>query len=1743
MKNNNGKSSGKIISRCAALVIAVALLIGIFPAGGLLTSCTPAGAGTGTVNFPDPEPIIFSGGEYSGSDPSLPPELEKVKITADGVSSGTIPADGSFLVETSGETDVETLAAYLKMTPAVATSVTKLSSTSFKITPASGSLAPGQVYKFTLGDPENPVASYAFQTENNMAVTSMFPADRALNVPVATGIEVTFSDSVVLDGKTAPFSISPSVSGDFSLYPDGKTVLFLPKSNLNYDTVYTVTVNGGVKGRSGKVFEDERTAKFRTVTKEYENSQTSGDNNYIFIGINSAGDKVFSPGQNAYVAFYVYTNDNHTFKTVCDLYAFSSAKQALEVLADCEKRSADGNAQPDVSSLKKVGSFNSSGNTSNNRCSVDFGGGLAKGIYVAVITSSVTYGLGKTISDTKSVIVQVSDLRPYTVSSDGKTVFWLNEAGRGPVEGADLTVRPFDRYDGWNAEAFGDIVKVKTDGSGTASFDCGDCNSAIILAEKGSDAVVVCAQVQPVSTNDYYMNYVFTDREVYFSDDTVNFSGYIAPSFDGTVPERLYLKTGLSSTRTPIEVEKNGFFKGSLSYSQCSAGYFSLNFCDEEGRCVASRSFRITEESKPQYTSQASFDKLFYRRGDNITVTVKASFFDGTPAEGLEFLCRLDRFGLEGKRVVTGKNGEAKITYKSRHLEQNEIFGTDPLYLYFYAELTNFETERLTVSSVVPYFHSDYVVRTGMNDNCSYMTLNRRDTSSVKTSEDLSWNVFPANTVGEPLSAANALSYTLWKYVITRVEHTRYNSYTKQNEKYYSYDTTGYQVESGKKSFVNGIAEFPLTEVKGFNGYYSYQVSFYDDTSKNTFNYSLNGTAGRNYYYDKTSDNDVIITNADSYSVNDTVEAEIRTASGAEKALFVIAANGIAGVEYASKVSFKYTNDMIPGGTLYAAVFDSQNGVYSDVSKRLSYNVDKVTLKPEITASSGSYRPGDTAVVKVKVPGASGGFAVISVVDEACFALGDQSLIPSQFFNSSLTPRNTSADYYWLYYFSGYSKMPPVTLNDRFIPAFTLSIDEFFGSNGIRYGGSKATADENELPESADGKNSSEGGNGWYIRQYFADNPVYNVIDLDSEGCGTLVFTVPDNITSWRITALALSGAGGKNGDLKIGASVSDIVCTQPFFINIGICEQYIVGDTISLSARSYGSEADGKVNYTAVLSDMTGKELEKTTGSADSKDRCWLKFDLSEPGQYRVTVYAESGSNRDAATADFNLVTTAVAADVRKTVTVSELKDIDPVYYPVRLVFTNRTKSHDFYERIISLLSYNVGSGRTDEYAALCAAAAAAQKLYGADTDQTVDELMRLIKENFSNTDGKFCTFPYSEADARLTASLMTLGLPLDADTLGRIVSVSRSAVASKDQVSPEDLAANLVCLASAGEPVLDTLYAVADYAGNFSAEAKLLLALGFAACGDYPAARDIYMLVKKDIGSENSEYGTLKFEGQDSDTTVSLSCLALMTASCAVRDDAGKLALWLSENRIESVSDRIALACYLRYFLPSEAAEPMEFTYTIGDTTENVSIAPGRSFSLSLSKPELEELKLSLPDSAKVGVSYRGRADEALSGGQSSENRIKIQKNISKDKRGNCVVTLNISGRSTRVSEYFELYDLIPSGMRFLSLESSGYSIVKNGNVNVSAYIYNRSGQNMNGGVSIYNSIYSGRRDVYKQECPEYSFEISVSYVIRGAVEGHFIAESAYVKNYRTGLFDISDRIGLDITEKDGLTVQING
>ena len=1456
--------------------------------------------------------ILLSGEAYTTDRlAEIPDELKSVTVTADGSDSRLISTGASFRITTCGACDVDTLAKYVSVTPSTYMTVTKVSDTEFDLKPAEDGLVPGTVYRVTVGNPDNPAASYAFQTDTALVVKSVLPTNKATGVPVNTGIEITFSDSVAADGLGDFITVSPEVSGSWYRYPDGRTVALVPDEKLEPDTVYKVTVSAGLKSTAGKQLENDSVSCFRTQEKAVQDKKS-----YMYINARYKYENLtafFRQYETVTFTFDYYGyNVSSVDAAYVDLWRFDSAEAAARAIEEREKTlGTEAFTDYDTGSLSFVNRTQikiPSGGVSYVSQHIDarLGAGFDKGVYLAEAVVTVTGG--DKVEATKKCygFIQISDLLPYSISSDGKTLVWLKDIDGNDAAGAAVSGIAFNRADGWANTAASDImpVSVKTGSDGTAVIENGGRSAMVLSFSRGEDSVIACISTSGTDENDYILNYLYTDREVYFSNDTVSFAGFVAPLYGGELPSALYLQTGNSGIKTKINYNADGSFSGSCAIENMSARGVSIRIVDADGKIYASKFVGITLEEKPVITASVSFDKLFYKYGDTAKITVKSTFFDGTPAPGFTFAIIGNAGGtkldLTPSKATTDKNGECFFTCKLGYCRAGS---TDPVSISVTAELTGTETQTLTVRGGSTYFHSDYVYTVNYDADCRRVTLNYRDTSAIKTADDLDYYFIRDNTVGKP--ASEKVTYKLVKYVVTKTERTVYDSYTKKTFKAYDYDTSYRTVESGTLGFTDGVARLPLYTVEGFTGGYYYELEFND--GRNTYSSTVGATKGGYFYSDSSRVHTGVFTDKTEYAVGDTVKVTQMTATGdTYRLLYAVFGNGLMTYGTGEVFEFAYTEDMIPGAVIYAVSFVSdENGMRFDTeTERLSYAYrTSAALDTEISTDKDVYKPGETAVVTVR--GTPGEKVLISVVDEACFALGDQNARAGSFFDSVSALRASGVYGYYYYYFTG-SGVRPVTVNGRFGALDNLPDRVYKTSNtGIE------AAMESDGGEYHAAENASQpsAGKNYYVRKYFADNPVFSTVTLDGSGESKLVFTVPDNLTTWRLTATAVSGLGGRLADIKVGNTVEAAVCTQPFFVNTSVCTRYIVGDDVSVSFRAFGKDADGKVSYRAVLT-RDGETIADVGASGEPLDYTRVSFGKLEAGQYKLTVYADCGDATDAVETQFAVVESNMIVPVVRDVEIGGISDISPALYPVTLTFYADTPENSLYNGILSVLASGNSSERADMLAAKYVALSVRSQLYGADY---ADEMKAVADRLAGYGSGYFSLLSYSAGDPVLTARILALDPAIaDASRRDSLVPLFTSAVGSETQTDRETLCASLMGLAALGEPVLDRLYSVASVAGKYSPEAKLYLAAAFACKGDYPAAYGVYSDVRDAAGVYDEEYGTLYFDGKSVDGNIKLTSAAMFTAARVSSADAGAMAKYLTGNMTRDESPETALACY---------------------------------------------------------------------------------------------------------------------------------------------------------------------------------------------------------------------------------------
>ena len=148
-------------------------------------------------------------------------------LTASVDRQGVVPLDAGFTLVSLDGTPAAELASRLTVEPPLELAIEpSQDGRSARLTP-SEPLAAGTVYRFTLVNATGePVDGWAFQADQPLRVVGTLPGDQQTDVPLRTGIEITFDQDGVTDAASH-VTIEPAVKGRFEEH--GRVLAFVPE--------------------------------------------------------------------------------------------------------------------------------------------------------------------------------------------------------------------------------------------------------------------------------------------------------------------------------------------------------------------------------------------------------------------------------------------------------------------------------------------------------------------------------------------------------------------------------------------------------------------------------------------------------------------------------------------------------------------------------------------------------------------------------------------------------------------------------------------------------------------------------------------------------------------------------------------------------------------------------------------------------------------------------------------------------------------------------------------------------------------------------------------------------------------------------------------------------------------------------------------------------------------------------------------------------------------------------------------------------------------------------------------------------------------------------------------------------------------------------------------------------------------------------------------------------------------------
>lgn len=1512
------------------------------------------------------------------SDFTLSPQV----ADAAGVASTT-----SFLLKTTADLSPQVIDKYLKVTPKTPMRVTKVegSPRTYELAPRA-TLAANTVY--TIAIEKGPLASrtfsWAYQVKAPFQVLSTIPGHQATNVPTNTGIEVEFNRSGIKDPERY-IEITPAVPGRYEVRD--KTVRFIPSDPLQERTVYTVRIKQGLSlEESSDTIDQEKTIQFETAVA-YQSSYLYPQRQF----------SEFKPGSEIQFGMNAYA----VSETSAIVYRFASLEEYAAMIGraigDTSWAIHMRDISKDISVSKQVFSGKLPVEEKEYAHVVRLPKELPVGYYLLMLSSGKSNALAW---------FQVNQTASFIAIAGKQSLVWLKNADTG-APAANIPIR----YEGKEL--------AQTNKEGIALFATpqdftaytGDPYQSVarkffIAAVPGAELMLPIENeygyASRVDAGDAWWDFISLNKNIFLPTDTVRFFGVIKPRDASRISDSRDITVSLSTPYwdevrpelipAPLKEETlrlsgHHTITGEFSYKDLKPGTYELTFT-HKGEIVSKQTVSVGAYVAPAYKLIVTPSKSAIFAGDPVTFTLKAEFFDGTPVSNTKFQYDAYLFGRPYFGTIQANStGEASFTISPEYQETNSSYW--PSYLYLTVRPVHAEEAEIQGTATILVFGPTV-----------YQEVKEEEVGGMHRFTVKSWNLaLPESLSGDPYwdmtpylgATADNLTTTVDLSEISYREQKTGTGYDPINK--LSYPIYRYEMEETPiytKSIVahsGGEAVYDLVPVPQktyklvFSGTDARGRRF--QTTRYVYGASQDAAYeyGEYYYLKSSKERDI-------YSVGEEVRLSLQTeqgaqpASGSGKFLFLTVVNGemLYRIQDGPNYRTTFEKAYIPNAGIWPAWF--ANGRFHNASLRnVSFDTAEKRLSIEVTKNQDSYIPGAQVELTVRVKDARGNpvraEVNLSALDEAIFSIRPDDTDPLESLYrdvySSLLIRT--------------SHTPP------------------YGGGGAEKGG----------------------GDGGAPRSNIAESALYKTVETDSTGYARVRFTLPDNLTSWRITAQAATR------DLGMGKHTSFIPVTLPFFVNATLNKTYLTGDELALRVRSFGSRAFAST----VAYSIESPTLPFKKRTAQGGSQVTMALGKLTEGMHKLTIRADAGDFSDALTREVRVLPTYFTeqkADFYEFT--PQLKITNNALGYTTLVFSSLSRGR-IYDALNSM-RYQDGLRLDQRGAAL-----AAQRLLAEHFGDTKEQLIADIAP-YQDYSGGLRLLPYSSEELEISAIGVNV-LPKSALN-ENLLKEYFFHVLEDPARDPGRVVRALYGLAALGEPVLVELERLA-HDRALTKKDELFVALALDALGAKESARSYY---KEKIAPDiKTKVPYAYLTGPTKDYGILATALAAALTARLEEPVSASLARYAEENHPSETLSAFERLLYYQAILPTLDAREVRFSYEAGKKVGTETLSSGETVTLSLHKDELGKLKITdVEGELAIHASYEVLEDPkntpkdpdillsrtyTLEGGGVGRSEFKD---------GDLVrVQLMPTFKKGVLGGMYQITDFLPSGLRAVEQEHSEY------------------------------------------------------------------------------------------------------
>lgn len=540
-------------------------------------------------------------------------------------------------------------------------------------------------------------------------------------------------------------------------------------------------------------------------------------------------------------------------------------------------------------------------------------------------------------------------------------------------------------------------------------------------------------------------------------------------------------------------------------------------------------------------------------------------------------------------------------------------------------------------------------------------------------------------------------------------------------------------------------------------------------------------------------------------------------------------------------------------------------------------------------------------------------------------------------------------------------------------------------------------------------------------RNNFQNIAYFGSTTTNRQGHAEISFQLPDNITSWQTTIHAATQ------DLKAHAMQTGIIATQPYFVDVAVASNYLVGDTPTIKLRSFGTGLGSEnVTYAISYPGFSNDVIERQGAAHDAVEITLPNF---TSGQHTIRVEAHQGNNTDTVSRTFTYADSNIMKNVISYYELEpSLRLTASGQGQTDLVFTNKERGQ-YYNNLRQVFWTN--GDRVD------------QKL-GRVISQ--DLLHQFFQENFGTatdsfndyqvSEGGISLLPYSSGDLLLTAKALEVA-PEKFDTV--IAQSFFENIVDNPDSNLDQVVYSLFGLANLHQPVLTEINLLLENP-NVTPELKLYLARAVANLGATEYASTILEAVMNDHGVTADPYIKINL-GTDQDDYTEYTYQAAIVAAAVSSDQASKLYDYATHNPAKDQLNILDQLVYLKTVLPLLSSQPVSFTYMLDGQSHQVELANDKSLSLSLNPEQLGAITFS-GISGQVGLVTSTPVVQNLSDlskdpllSVSREYSVNNHRVTTFHENDVVKVTLHVRISDKAMDNDYQLTDHLPAGLRVLS------------------------------------------------------------------------------------------------------------